>query len=137
VQAHRPTVLVALHSFTPVYDGTKRPWHIGALYRQKNDQENDQGNDQGNHRETILPRLLLQHLRTQDGLVVGDNKPYAVSDATDYTIPVHGEARGLIHTGIEIRQDLIADPSGQEQWAERLARAFVEIESTLRAEGLT
>jgi predicted N-formylglutamate amidohydrolase len=48
---------------------------------------------------------------------------------------VHGEARGLINTGIEIRQDLIADQSGQQQWAERLARIFREIEATLRAEG--
>ena len=45
--------------------------------------------------------------------MVGDNEPYAVSDETDYTIPVHGEARGLMNTGIEIRQDLIADPDGQ------------------------
>jgi len=119
LRTHRPTVLVALHSFTPVYHGTQRPWHIGALYRG----------------DTILPRLLLQHLRAEGDLVVGDNKPYAVSDATDYTIPVHGEARGLINTGIEIRQDLIADPSGQQQWAERLARIFVAIETALRAEG--
>ena len=45
--------------------------------------------------------------------MVGDNEPYAVSDETDYTIPVHGEARGLMNTGIEIRQDLIADQAGQ------------------------
>jgi predicted N-formylglutamate amidohydrolase len=120
VHARRPTVLVALHSFTPVYAGVARPWHIGTLY----------------HRDTILPRLLLTHLRAEPDLVVGDNEPYAVSDLTDYTIPVHGEARGLNNTGIEIRQDLIADQSGQQQWAERLARIFREIEATLRAEGL-
>jgi predicted N-formylglutamate amidohydrolase len=57
-----------------------------------------------------------------------------VSDLTDYTIPVHGEARGLFNTGIEIRQDLITDEAGQQQWAERLARIFREIEVTLRAE---
>ena len=47
--------------------------------------------------------------------MVGDNEPYAVSDETDYTIPVHGEARGLMNTGIEIRQDLIADAAGQQR----------------------
>jgi predicted N-formylglutamate amidohydrolase len=120
VHLRRPTVLVALHSFTPVYAGVARPWHIGTLY----------------HRDTILPRLLLGHLRAEPDLVVGDNEPYAVSDLTDYTIPVHGEARGLINTGIEIRQDLIADQSGQQQWAERLARIFAEIEATLRADGV-
>jgi predicted N-formylglutamate amidohydrolase len=68
--------------------------------------------------------------------VVGDNEPYAVSNETDYTIPVHGEARGLLNTGIEIRQDLIGDPSGEARWAERLAAIFAEIEVELRARAL-
>jgi predicted N-formylglutamate amidohydrolase len=114
----QPTVLVALHSFTPVYAGIARPWHIGTLY----------------HRDRTLPPLLLQHLRAEGDLVVGDNEPYAVSDTTDYTIPVHGEMRGLLNTGIEIRQDLIGDQAGQQQWAERLARILKEIEETLRME---
>jgi predicted N-formylglutamate amidohydrolase len=113
-----PTVLVSLHSFTPVYAGIARPWHIGTLY----------------HRDTMLPPLLLKHLRAEPDLVVGNNEPYAVSDDTDYTIPVHGEARGLMNSGIEIRQDLIGDQSGQRQWAERLARVLGEIEGELKAE---
>jgi predicted N-formylglutamate amidohydrolase len=115
-----PTVLVALHSFTPVYAGIARPWHVGTLYQ----------------RDTGLPPLLLGGLRAQGDLVVGDNEPYAVSDETDYTIPVHGEARGLMNTGIEIRQDLIADETGQQQWAERLATIFGEIEMEQRKRGL-
>ena len=115
-----PTVLVALHSFTPVYAGIARPWHIGTLY----------------HRDTRLPPRLLKHLRAEFDLVVGDNEPYAVSDETDYTIPVHGEKRGLMNTGIEIRQDLIGDQSGQHQWADRLARILGEIEVEMRAERL-
>jgi predicted N-formylglutamate amidohydrolase len=73
----------------------------------------------------------LHALRAESDLVVGNNEPYAVSDETDYTIPVHGEARGLISTGIEIRQDLIADHSGQQEWAERLTRILSEIEPLL------
>jgi predicted N-formylglutamate amidohydrolase len=115
-----PTVLVSLHSFTPVYAGIARPWHIGTLY----------------HRDTALPPLLLKHLRAEADLVVGDNEPYAVSDETDYTIPVHGEMRGLMNTGIEIRQDLIADQAGQKQWADRLARILGEIETELRSQRL-
>jgi len=113
----RPTLLIALHSFTPVYAGVARPWHIGTLY----------------HRDKTLPPHLLRALRAEGDLVVGDNEPYAVGDETDYTIPVHGEARGLVNTGIEIRQDLIADDSGQQQWAERLARILTEIAMTLGA----
>src|SRR3984893_3430285 len=82
-----------------------------------------------------LPPLLLKWLRAEPDLVVGDNEPYAVSDETDYTIPVQGEARGLMNSGIEIRQDLIADAAGQIEWAERLARIFSEIEVALRAQG--
>ena len=111
-----PTVLVSLHSFTPVYAGIARLWHIGTLY----------------HRDTHLAPLLLKQLRAEGDLVVGDNEPYAVSDETDYTIPVHGEARGLMNTGIEIRQDLISDVAGEKAWADRLARIFAEIEVTLR-----
>jgi predicted N-formylglutamate amidohydrolase len=115
-----PTVLVSLHSFTPVYAGIARPWHIGTLY----------------HRDTHLPPRLLKLLRSEADLVVGDNEPYAVSDETDYTIPVHGEMRGLMNTGIEIRQDLIGDQAGEKSWADRLARIFAEIEPMLRAERL-
>lgn len=115
-----PTILVSLHSFTPVYAGVKRPWHIGTLY----------------HRDTRLPPLFLEFLRAEGDLVIGDNEPYAVSDASDYTIPVHAERRGLINSGLEIRQDLIADESGQAEWAARLARILHEIEGRLTAHGL-
>jgi len=120
LHAGLPTVLVSLHSFTPIYAGIARPWHIGTLY----------------HRDTHLPPQMLKYLRAEADLVVGDNEPYAVSDETDYTIPVHGEMRGLMNTGIEIRQDLIEDQAGQHQWADRLARIFGEIETELRAERL-
>ena len=113
--AGRPTVLIALHSFTPVYAGVARPWHIGTLY----------------HRDNRLPKLLLSALRAEGSLVVGDNEPYSVSDESDYTIPVHGEARGLMHTGIEIRQDLIGDPAGEILWAERLTRIFRAMQDDL------
>ncbi|AEO41194.1 N-formylglutamate amidohydrolase [Xanthomonas euvesicatoria] len=105
-QRNPPTILVSMHSFTPVMAGNARPWHAGVLY----------------HRDTRLAHRLLQALRAEPDLVVGDNQPYAVSDATDYAIPVYGEGRGLLHVELEIRQDLIADAAGQQAWAARLAR---------------
>ena len=45
-----------------------------------------------------------------------------MNDLTDYTVPVHAEKAGLLHVELEIRQDLIAEPEGQREWAERLAR---------------
>jgi predicted N-formylglutamate amidohydrolase len=107
----RPTILISVHSFTPTFHGVMRPWHAGLLY----------------NRDARLATELLQRLRTEHTLVIGDNEPYAVGDDTDYTIPVHGEQRGLLHVGIELRQDLLATAAGQTEWAERLARALVSI----------
>jgi predicted N-formylglutamate amidohydrolase len=104
--AGRASVLVALHSFTPVFKGVTRPWHAAVLY----------------NRDARLARSLFELLSAEDGLVIGENEPYAVSDLTDYTVPVHGERRGLPHVEIEIRQDQITDPADQVLWAERLAR---------------
>ena len=104
--AGRQTALVAVHSFTPSMSGRDRPWHFGVLY---------------NH-DPRLGRALLALMRDEGDLVVGDNEPYALSDLDDYTVPVHGERRGLHQVEIEIRQDLIADPEGERAWAERLAR---------------
>jgi predicted N-formylglutamate amidohydrolase len=105
-QAGRATVLIALHSFTPVFKGAKRPWHAGVLY----------------NRDARFARRLMALLRAEKQFTVGDNAPYTMSEATDYTIPVHAERRGLHHVLIEVRQDLIADEAGQRQWALRLAR---------------
>ncbi|WP_282607342.1 N-formylglutamate amidohydrolase [Pelagibius sp. Alg239-R121] len=98
------SVLVALHSFTPVYHGASRPWQIGIQY----------------NREPGLSRCMIAELSTDESLCIGDNQPYSVSDKTDYTIPVHAEGRGLPHLLIELRHDLIADEAGQSFWAQRL-----------------
>ena len=99
-------ILISLHSFTPVFREHVRPWHVGVLYQ----------------RDARLAHALRDALRGEEGLVVGDNEPYDVSDQTDYTIPVHGEQRGLLHVGLEVRQDLVQHGEGQHVWAERLAR---------------
>jgi predicted N-formylglutamate amidohydrolase len=104
----RPTVLVAMHSFTPVFLQVPRPWHAGVLY----------------NRDSRVARSLLQALRDEGDLVVGDNQPYAVGDLTDYSVVQHGERRGLPHVELELRQDLIATEAGQQAWAERLARVL-------------
>jgi predicted N-formylglutamate amidohydrolase len=104
--AGRLAALLALHSFTPNFKGHARPWHVALLH----------------NRDRRLADRLIGLFKQEPGLVVGDNEPYFVSDATDYTIPVHGERHGLPHALIEIRQDLIAEEAGQQQWAERLAR---------------
>jgi predicted N-formylglutamate amidohydrolase len=119
--AGRATALVALHSFTPVFKGVSRAWHVALLY----------------NRDVRLAHRLLALLREVPNLVVGDNQPYFVSDTTDYTIPVHGERRGLPHALIEIRQDLVADDSGQRNWAGILARLLPRAYAELTASNPT
>jgi len=107
-RAGRRTVLVSVHSFTPVFHGVERPWHIGLLY----------------NRHPDFAQCVDAELQGS-GLTVGHNEPYAVSDVTDYTIPVHGERRGIPHVMIEVRQDLLEEATGQDEWADRLSGALV------------
>jgi len=104
--AHRPAILVSVHSFTPVFLDVPRPWHCGVLF----------------NRDARLAEPLLRLLRDEPGLVVGCNEPYAASDLTDFSLVHHGEARDIPCVEIEIRQDLIDDPAAQNAWAQRLAR---------------
>jgi predicted N-formylglutamate amidohydrolase len=104
--ARKRTVLVAMHSFTPVFKGEPRAIEVGVLY----------------FRKTRLARIMLDLLRNEPDLTVGENAPYALTEDSDYSIPFHGERRGLEHVEIEIRQDLIATREGQAAWADRFAR---------------
>jgi predicted N-formylglutamate amidohydrolase len=106
--AARPTILVAQHSMTNVFKGVRREMHAAVLY----------------NRDRRFAGLVLEELRAEAGMIVGDNEPYFVSDDTDYSIPRHGEARGLPHVEIEIRQDLITTEAGQDEWAARLTRVL-------------
>lgn len=105
--AGRETILLSLHSFTPVLNGHVRPWNIGLLHWQG---------------RTDFALSMLDQLQSIAGVVVGDNEPYAM-DATDYTVPLHAFSNGLRYAEIEVRQDLIQDAGGQALWAERITSA--------------
>ena len=108
-RAPAPTVLVSIHSFTPVMAGVARPWSVGVLH---------------SHDSRVSTRTLTA-LQGVAGLEVGDNEPYAM-DSVDYTIPRHAKARGLDYLELEVRQDLIAHPEGQARMAGLLAPIIVE-----------
>jgi len=110
-RAERPTLLLSIHSFTPVLNDRRRPWHIGIA----------------SWRDRRLAALLLRAIGRGD-FVVGDNEPYPIDDEIDYTIPTHGEGRGLPGAMIEIRQDEIRAAAGTDAWATRLAEAYRRIE---------
>ena len=104
-----PTSLVSIHSFTPVYMGEPRSWHVGVLWRSASD----------------LGKRILEGVHEHEpSLQVGANVPYTITDEGDYTIPVHGDERGIPAVLIEIRNDLLADDSGVKQWTSTLSRVI-------------
>jgi len=114
-EAGQTTILISVHSFTPVFKTVARAWHVGVLY----------------NRDARLADILLRMLRLENGLSVGDNEPYRVSDASDYTVPIHGERRGIAHVALEIRQDLVTGEPGQRRWADLLARLLAQAREEL------
>lgn len=103
--------VVSIHSFTPVYREQRRPWHVGVL--------------SGEDRRMAEP--LLEVLRTDPDLNVGDNEPYAPTDGVYHTLGRHCTARKLRSVLLELRGDLIDDAQSQYQWGERLSEALEAI----------
>lgn len=106
--AETPLILVSIHSMTNCLGGIARPWHIAL----------------SSHIDRRLADPVLASLRRMPGIVVGDNEPYNLDPSCDYSVPVHALLRGLPHLQVEFRQDEIAIPETQRQWAERFARAL-------------
>jgi predicted N-formylglutamate amidohydrolase len=108
-QGHVP-FLVSIHSFTPVWRGWQRPWHVGILW----------------DRDEQVARAMIRGFLAQGDLVVGDNEPYHGALEGD-TLNTHGTEAGLPHALIEVRQDLIAAKTGVDEWVERVAKVIEPI----------
>ncbi len=106
----RRALVLGVHSFTPVFLGVARPWHAGVLYAAAG----------------AMARSIIAGLRADPALCVGDNEPYRIEPEHDHTVPVHGDARGLPAVLLEMRQDLLADAAGVEDWARRLAPVLLD-----------
>ncbi|MGQ3100671.1 MAG: N-formylglutamate amidohydrolase [Sphingopyxis solisilvae] len=107
IAAHRPAMILSLHSFTPAlaaHPDRARPWHVGVLYN-----EDDR-----------LASGAIAALAAE-GLNVGDQLPYS-GKLLNATMNRHAEANDIPYVGIEMRQDLVGDAVGQALFAERLAR---------------
>lgn len=109
-ESDKTPLVVSLHSFTPAWKGVPRPWHASVLW-------------DGDHRAV---RPLLDMLRENPALLIGDNEPYdgALKNDTMYR---HCMRPGIAHALLEVRQDLIGDDTGIAEWAERLAPIFARM----------
>ncbi len=105
-----PPALLSIHTFTPSLGGEDRYWDIGVLW----------------NRDPRLARPLMEKLRAEGGLHVGDNEPDSGRHIA-YTIDRHGGAAGLPNCAVDIRQDLVQDAAGVGRWAAMLHRALTHV----------
>ncbi|TGP55565.1 N-formylglutamate amidohydrolase [bacterium M00.F.Ca.ET.230.01.1.1] len=106
------TRLVSVHSFTPVYKGKSRPWHIGIIHDE----------------DRRLAAPLISALQRLAGVTVGVNEPYSPADRVYFTLERHARSRDLPCAMIEIRNDEIAGETGQRKWADLLTGIFSNLE---------
>jgi predicted N-formylglutamate amidohydrolase len=109
------SAVVAIHSFTPVFLGRQRPWEIGVLFDD----------------DRRLADPIVAALSRDATLTVGINQPYAPADGVYYTLARHARSRGLPAVMIELRNDTIADPTGQAAWGERLGAILASLSTTV------
>lgn len=88
-------IIIAIHSFTPTFNGKAREWKLGVLW----------------DKDPVTANIFLRELR-KTGMNIGDNQPYSGKDPQDFTIDFHAEKSKLQHVGIEVRQDLLKDIEG-------------------------
>ena len=95
-----PRLVLSIHSFTPrlEHGGTDRPWHVGVLYNRDD--------------RAALPAIRFLRAR---GLETGDNEPYS-GRLLNATLNRHAEGNGIPSIAIEVRNDLIRDPTGVTEW---------------------
>ncbi|MDX8520125.1 N-formylglutamate amidohydrolase [Mesorhizobium dulcispinae] len=106
------TWLVSVHSFTPLFKGKSRPWHIGVIH--------------DDDRRLAAP--LISALQRLAGVTVGVNEPYSPADRVYFTLERHARSRGLACAMIEIRNDEISGETGQRKWADLLTGIFSNLE---------
>jgi predicted N-formylglutamate amidohydrolase len=106
---------ISIHSCTPVFNKVVRRCHIGVMW----------------DKDERIPVPLIDRLRKEPDLRIGDNEPYSGRHPQDFTIDHHAESAGLPHVGIEVRQDLVANPEGVRHWGDILAGAFEDVLKSL------
>ena len=112
-----PTVLITVHSFTPVFYGQRRETEIGILHDE----------------DSRMADAMLAEAGRLPGRRIERNRPYGPEDGVTHSLKIHGIAQGLANVMIELRNDLVADEAGVEAMARDL---MTMIEPALAALGL-
>ena len=99
-------MIISLHSFNPIFKGKKRSFKYGILSNQ----------------DRRLSNLILNELKMEKN-IVGDNKPYKGSLIGD-TLYKHALKRGMHHSLIEIRNDLLSNVKKIDQVSNLMYRVI-------------
>ncbi|WP_323796277.1 N-formylglutamate amidohydrolase [Nisaea sp.] len=102
LEAGTEPAIVTIHSFTPTYHGVRRPFEIGILHDE----------------DSRLADAMLDRAEVFNGLDVRRNEPYGPVDGVTHTLRRHALPRGLLNVMIEIRNDVIRQPSEQTAMAQ-------------------
>lgn len=101
--AGRRSIIVTVHSFTPIFHGVFRDVHIGILHDS----------------DSRLADAMLGAVK-ETGFNVQRNEPYGPEDGVTHTLKLHALPDGLLNVMIEIRNDLIQNEDGQRVAADLL-----------------
>lgn len=109
-RAGKPTVFIAIHSFTPKLRGKPyRDTIIDLMARED---------------KTLAKTLKSAIHRSLPQVSIGINQVFQITSMTDYTLPHHAESRKLPHVSIEIRNDWVNNPYQSSYWGAVLAQAI-------------
>ncbi len=106
-----PSIALSIHSMTDNLSGSRRPWQIAFSH----------------HGDRSLVDPMIDFLRRSTDIEVGDNQPYSMDPAIDYSTPFHAVRRNLPYLQVEFRQDEVQDAAGQARWAQRFAEALAAV----------
>ena len=83
-------IIISMHSFNPYFKGKKRKTEIGILSNQ----------------DRRYSDLLIKQMSKSKRYIIGDNVPYK-GELKEDTLYKHGLKKNILHTLIEVRNDLI------------------------------
>jgi len=105
------SIVLSIHSMTDNLAGSRRPWQIAF----------------SSHEDRSLVQPVIDILRQSRDIEVGDNQPYSMEPAVDYSIPFHALRRNLPYLQVEFRQDEVQDAQAQVRWAHRFGSALAQV----------
>jgi predicted N-formylglutamate amidohydrolase len=101
-------ILLAVHTFTPFYDGERREMEIGVLF----DEE-----------EELAARVRAD--LASEGFHVAMNAPYSGRDGLMYSVDRHARQHGRRALELEVRQDLAVQRDVRARIARSVRRTLV------------